>query len=202
MKQNRKRKRIGLFGGSFDPPHIGHCIIAARAVDQLNLDKVLFIPAYIPPHKKHRSTSDPRHRLAMTRLAIRGTSTFACSDQEVRRKGVSYTVDTLRDLKRKFPDAELFLIIGGDSLAFFPSWREPEAILNLASLAVYDRPKVQLQRKQKGSKRIASIAGPLLDISSSGIRTMVAAGQSITFLVPQAVERYIRSHRLYRRRNT
>ncbi len=202
MKQNRKRKRIGLFGGSFDPPHIGHCIIAARAVDQLNLDKVLFIPAYIPPHKKHRSTSDPRHRLAMTRLAIRSTKTFACSDQEVRRKGVSYTVDTLRDLKRKFPDAELFLIIGGDSLAFFPSWREPEAILNLASLAVYDRPKVQLQRKQKGSKRIASIAGPLLDISSSGIRTMVAAGQSITFLVPQAVERYIRSHRLYRRRNT
>src|SRR3972149_2485632 len=111
MKQNKTRKRIGVFGGSFDPPHIGHCIIAATVAEQLRLDKVIFVPAYIPPHKKHRPTSTARHRLAMTRLALRGEERFACSDLEVRRKGVSYTVDTLRSMKKRYSDAELFLII-------------------------------------------------------------------------------------------
>ncbi|MEX1275126.1 MAG: nicotinate-nucleotide adenylyltransferase [Bacteroidota bacterium] len=200
MKQIKTYKRIGVFGGSFDPPHIGHCVIAATAAEQLRLDKVIFVPAYIPPHKKHRSTSTARHRLAMTRLALRGDERFACSDLEVRRKGVSYTVDTLRSMKQRYSDAELFLIIGGDSLAMFPSWREPENIVRLARLAVYVRPDFPSKIKWKGFKHIDHVVGPLLEISSSTIRGMVARGKSARYFVPDSVDRYIRSHKLYRRK--
>lgn len=199
MKLTRARKRIGIFGGSFDPPHIGHCIIASNAAEQLGLHQVIFIPAFIPPHKKHRATSSARHRLAMTRRAVRGDKRFICSDLEVRRKGVSYTVDTVRAIQRLFPDAELFLLIGSDSLEMFPSWKEPRGILKMARLAVYDRPGIGA--KGKGRRRVVSVTGPLMGISSSSIRTLAGQGKSIRFLVPASVERYIRIHRLYHRRS-
>jgi len=194
-------KRIGIFGGSFDPPHIGHLIIAELAREQLLLDEVVFVPAFVPPHKMGRYASTALDRLRMTKLAARGNTSFHVSDTEIRRKGVSYTVDTVNAFKRRHRTAKLFLIVGGDSLSQFWSWKSPGDILSNASLAVYGRPGYENRKAGHPAARIHHLQGPLLQISSTEIRRRIAGGKSIRYLVTEPIRSYIAKRKLYRHRS-
>jgi nicotinate-nucleotide adenylyltransferase len=199
--------RLGVFGGTFDPIHLAHLIVAEHAREQLQLDRVLFVPAAEPPHKGSTEITAPRHRLEMVRLAIAGNRNFFECELELRRAGPSYTVDTLSELHRQFPDAELFLLLGADSLMDLGSWREPQRILQLAQIAVAARPDCWpipwekldcwLPEDRRAAIRRSVIEIPLLGISSSEIRQRRRLGQSIRYLVPAAVEAYIDAHKLY-----
>lgn len=191
--------RLGLFGGSFDPPHVAHLALAERAREQLDLDRVIFMPAGSPPHKSDRVLAPARDRLRMTRLAVRGNSAFAVSTIETRRRGASYTIETLRALAATEPRARWFLVIGEDSLEDFDHWHEPEAILELATLAVAPRPRAGPRRRRRASRRLVWLETPALEISSSAIRERVRAGRSVRYLVPDAIASYLGRHRLYRK---
>ena len=189
---------LGLFGGSFNPPHVGHLALAEACAEAAGLDQVLWTPTPDPPHKGVAGLVAPEHRLAMTRLAIAGNARFAVTDMEFRRPGPHYTVDTLRALRAEHPDAALALVGGGDSLAGFASWREPEAILRLARLVVYRRPGSDLAGVATDIlARTTVVDGPALDLSASELRTRIAAGQSVRYLVPDAVLAYLAEHSLY-----
>ena len=196
--------RIGILGGTFNPPHVGHLIAAQEAQLQLGLDRVILMPAGIPPHKLHRE-HDPgaEHRLAMCRHAIGADERFEVSSLEVDRPGPSYTVDTLEALHTKAPDNELYLIVGGDVAAGLPSWREPERVLSLARLAVAKRrgtAKTAVDEALaglEGGDRAEFFRMPRIGISSTMLRRRAHAGQPITYLVPDAVASYIDEHRLY-----
>lgn len=190
-------KRVGIFGGSFDPPHVGHLIVAQSAADQLGLDKVIFVPAYFPPHKIGNQQSSATDRLAMVRLAARGNARFSVSDLEVKREGISYTVETLKWFKSRFEKADLFFIIGGDSLSQFSTWKDPEEILNLAQLVVYPRPLQNLAEIPVSLPRAQVLQGPMIEISSSDIRLKVSHRESIRYLVPTEVAQYVKAHKLY-----
>ncbi|HWP81271.1 MAG TPA: nicotinate-nucleotide adenylyltransferase [Bacteroidota bacterium] len=186
-------KRIGIFGGTFDPPHLAHLIIAEHAREQLKLDKVIFIPARIPPHKIGRRTTKAEDRMWMTELAVVGNPFFSVSDIEVSRQGVSYTLDTLKALKTIYPKSQFYLLLGSDNYASFHTWHKPNVIRQLSSIAVY--------RRGDAVGRVAGVTllqGPLIDLSSSLIRRRVRKGLSIRYMVPASVEAYIRLHRLYR----
>ncbi len=189
--------RLGVFGGTFDPPHVGHLALAEWARDALRLDRVLFVPAGTPPHKHRADLSSPADRLAMTRAAIRGHAAFEVVPLEARRRGPSFTVDTLRALRARFPGARLYLLMGEDSLREFDSWREPEAIARLATLAVALRPGARRRRPRAGW-RVAWLGNPGLEVSSSALRARVRAGRSVGYLVPEAVARLITRRGLYR----
>lgn len=194
--------RLGVFGGTFDPIHLAHLVLAEQAREQLNLDRVLFIPAAAPPHKIGRSISPAKTRLEMVELAVAGHPQFAVSDIEIKRTGPSYTVDTLRSLCVQYPAAALFLLLGGDSLVDFPTWREPKQILELASLAVVKRegspiPDLPADWEMDLSNRLHFIQAPLLAISGTDLRRRVREGRSIRYLVPAAVAAFIESQRLY-----
>jgi nicotinate-nucleotide adenylyltransferase len=192
-------ERLGVFGGTFDPPHIGHLALAEQARDQLGLSRVLFVPARVPPHKRGRVSSPIAVRMALTRLAVRGHAAFAVSDVEARRPGPSFTVDTLRALARRHPHAERWLILGADSLDDFAGWRDPDAILSLASLAGAARPGAGRRRLPPAlARRVTWIDAPALDVSSRALRDRVRAGRSIRYLVPDAVAAAIARRRLYR----
>ena len=195
-------RRIGVFGGTFDPPHLGHLAMAEWAWARLRLDRVLFVPAALPPHKLGRRLSGPEHRLAMTRLAVRGNPAFAVSDLEVRRTGPSFTLDTLRAVRARHPGARLFLLMGADSLADFPAWREPAAIARLATLVVAARPDrrraARPARLPRGA-RIVHLDNPVVDVSASALRARARARRPLRYLVPDTVAAYIERHRLYRR---
>src|SRR5262245_6787175 len=155
-------RRIGLFGGTFDPPHLGHLVLAECARDRLGLDEVRFIPAGQPPHKPGRRITGAARRVAMARLAVRGNRAFAVSTLETRRGGPSFTIETLREVAADSPRARLFLLMGADSLDDFATWREPEAILRLATLAVAKRPvgaSPTPRRPRAASTRAASAGG-------------------------------------------
>jgi nicotinate-nucleotide adenylyltransferase len=132
-------KRIGVFGGTFDPPHVGHLIIAAQAVEQLGLDMVYFVPAFLPPHKRKGATALPSQRIVMLKKAVAGTARFVVSSLEIQRKGVSYTIDTLRDIRAMHERAKLFLIVGGDNYRQFRKWRSVQEIRKQATVVVYER---------------------------------------------------------------
>ncbi len=185
--------RIGIFGGSFDPPHIGHLIIAELARTTMRLDKVIFLPANRPPHKLNRIVTGGKHRFAMTSLAVRGNPAFTVSDFEVRKKGISYTVGTAEETQRRYPRAKLYLIVGADNYKGFHNWRKPQDILAMTELLVYPREKKTTRR----ASRVHILDAPLISISSSQIRRRVKAGLSIRYLVPDLVHRYIHLHRLY-----
>lgn len=188
-------RRIGLFGGTFDPPHLGHLALAECARDQLGLESVLFIPAGTPPHKRGTGRSSAQRRVAMTRLAIRGNRAFRVSLVEVRRRGPSFTVDTLHDLGNRFPGARLFLLMGADSLADFANWHRPREIQRLATLVVAARPGV---RGRVGPRSgVVWLENFSVDIASSAIRARARAGRSVRYLVPEAVARYMTRHRVY-----
>ena len=188
--------RVGLFGGTFDPPHVGHLVIAEWARERLRLDRVVFMPAGSPPDKRRRDLSSVAHRVAMSRRAVRGHPAFRVSTLEARRDGPSYTVDTLRSLRRSFPGAQLYLILGEDRLAGFERWREPREIMKLATLAVAARPGAR-RRAGAVTRRVRWLGNPPLAISSSALRARSRAGRSLRYLLPEAVERYVRRHRLY-----
>ncbi|MBM4168215.1 MAG: nicotinate-nucleotide adenylyltransferase [Ignavibacteria bacterium] len=193
MPKTRKRPQIGLFGGSFDPPHLAHLIIAECAREQLELEKVIFIPAHQSPHKTGPILTAPTHRKEMTAIAIEGHSAFEVSDVEMRRKGISYTIDTLKHFRERYPGAELFLIVGSDSLDQFQSWKSPKEILSLATLTVFPR-RWGVEVKDKST---IILHAPVIEISSTDIRRRVKMGRTIRYMVPPKVEKYIRLHHLY-----
>ena len=193
----RKLKRIGIFGGSFDPPHVGHLVIAEMARRSLDLDVVYFVPAYKPPHKEGSHPSTARDRLAMTRLSVHGNAKLRVSDLELRRKGISYSVDTVRAFRKRFRESQLFLIIGSDSLRQFHSWKSPGEILAEASLIVYRRPRSGRTNAGLRSTNVSFIKGPLMEISSSDIRTRIQQGKSIRYLVRNNVLSFIQRKMLY-----
>jgi nicotinate-nucleotide adenylyltransferase len=196
--------RVGIFGGTFNPPHLGHLVCAQEAYVQLELDLVTLMPARIPPHKPVEDEPGVEHRLELCRLAVAGDERMTVSDLETTRPGTSFTIDTLRELHKRDPDSELFLIVGGDVAAGLPQWREPERVLELATLAVAKRRGTSRDRVQRaldklaGSDRTKFFRMPRIGVSSTFIRRRVGAGQPIRYLVPDAVAGYIDREGLYR----
>jgi nicotinate-nucleotide adenylyltransferase len=195
--------RVGIYGGTFNPPHVGHLICAQEALIQLELDQVLFVPAAVPPHKSVPDDPGASHRLGMCHAAVSDDDRFAVSDLEVVRAGTSYTLDTLEELNTSVPDSDLFLILGADVAAGLPEWHRPERILALATPAIADRagtPDTAVTdalSNVAGGERAVHFDMPTIDLSSTVIRTRAAAGHSIRYLVPDPVADYIRSHSLY-----
>jgi nicotinate-nucleotide adenylyltransferase len=195
--------RIGIMGGTFNPPHLGHLICAQEAYLQLGLDRVTWMPARIPPHKPVEDEPGPEHRLELCRLATQGDERFEVSELEIGREGPSYTVDTLQELHSSAPDRELFLIVGGDIAAGLPSWHEPERVLSLATLAVARRRGTSRAdvnnalRVLRGGERAQFFRMPRIAISSTMLRERVGAGESIRYYVPDPVIKYINRHHLY-----
>jgi nicotinate-nucleotide adenylyltransferase len=186
--------RLGVYGGAFDPPHLGHLVAASDACGALGLHRLLWIPSAVHPLKAVRTAADVR--LEMVRAAIGGDPRFAADDLELRRTGPSYTVDTLRELRVREPGAELFFLTGADNLADLPRWREPDEIARLATLAVVSRAGDTLPA---GSPYPAvAVAVTRVDLSSTEIRRRVAAGLSIRYLVPEAVRAVVEREGLYR----
>ncbi len=190
---------IGIFGGSFNPPHIGHQIVVESIRDQVHLGKILLVPSAQSPTKQDRSLAPPADRLAMTRLAFADYPEYEVSDIEVKRRGLSYTIDTLQQLAALFPRAQFSLIIGADNLLEFAAWRAPEEILARADLIVMSRPGYELPPGASAYAHHARIVNvPQIGISSTDIRRRIKLGRSIRYLVPRAVEEYIAAKRLYR----
>lgn len=180
-------KRIGILGGTFNPIHTGHLLVAEGVKEELGLDYVLFIPCYLPPHKKPLKLAPARHRLAMVRLAIRGNPSFRISTIEIKRKGKSYSVDTLEELHRLYKGkARFFFIIGSDSISGLRTWKSIDKLMKLCKLVAVSRPGYRL--RYPGVKIIDI---PTLPISSTDIRRLIKEGKSIRYLVPEEVRRYI-----------
>lgn len=222
MKEKSLSGRVGILGGTFDPVHLGHLLLAEQAAEQLRLQHVLWIPAAIAPHQKIKHSTDQKQRLEMVQLATAGNPRFTVDDRELRRGGQSYTVDTLQELQRDFPEVEWILLMGGDSLRGLPMWRDPHRICALAQVVVVTRggqapPDMQILANylpastdseaafQKDTH--AELQGiidnhllpmPQLEISSTDIRDRVKLGKSIRYMVPAAVEAFIVANGLYR----
>ena len=201
------RRRTGILGGTFDPPHLGHLLIAETARVVLDLESVVFLPAGEPWLKSGQRITPAEHRLKMVQLAVADNPDFCVSDCEVRRSGATYTVDTLRELRCGLPpDTELYFIVGSDVLEQFHRWKEPEAILELCRLAVIERPGGPAEGinalegrfpDAMASGAVVSVAGPRVDFSASELRRVLAAGQSTRYQIPDAVAAYIAEHELY-----
>jgi nicotinate-nucleotide adenylyltransferase len=195
--------RLGLLGGTFNPPHLGHLVCAQEAHSQLGLDRVLFVPARIPPHKPVEHEPGPEHRLQMCRLAVAGDERFAVSDIELRREGLSFTIDTLKMLSTQAPQDELVLIIGGDIAAGLTEWHEPEQVLELATVAIAERrgtPRDAVDgtlAQLHAGDRARFFAMPRIEVSSTMLRRRVGADEPIRYFVPDQVEDYIQRHGLY-----
>jgi len=194
---------IGILGGTFNPPHVGHVVMAQDALDQLRLDRVVLMPVHTPPHKDADGDPGPEVRFELCAQAVAGDARISVSRREIDRPGPSYTVATLREIHADAPENDLTFIVGGDMAASLPRWREPEALLELATLAVAEREGV---RRHELAERLERLAGgdrvrffdmPRLDISSSAIRLRVAQGRPIRHLVPDAVARTIAERGLY-----
>lgn len=197
--------KLGLLGGTFNPPHVGHLVCAQEAWAQFGLDRVVFMPVFEPPHKTAERDPGVEHRVELCRLAVAGDSRFEVSRLEADTPGRSYTVDTLRRLHESSPEDELTFIVGGDMAHALPTWHEPEAVLSLATLGVAERDGVgraditdQLTRAGLAAHRLRFFDMPRLDISSTEIRRRVAGGRPIRYLVPEAVADYIDAKGLYR----
>lgn len=189
-------QRVGILGGTFDPPHNGHLLLALDALDALELNELILVPAARQPLKHRAQMSDPAHRLAMTRCLATADPRLHVDGSEVARGGLSFTIDTVRAITAARPDAELFLLMGADTAATLPQWREPEALALLVQLAVAGR------GLEAPAMPLGFRAHPLptrrVDISATEIRTRVGAGRSIRGFVPDAVADYIAAHGLYR----
>jgi nicotinate-nucleotide adenylyltransferase len=197
-------RRLGVLGGTFDPIHHGHLVAAQEACYQLGLDRLLFVPAGSPPHKPSAPLTHARHRLRMIELAIADRPSFGLSRVDVARPGPQYTADTLQLLKEEWgPDTTLFFVEGADSLTQILEWHDPQRIVELAEIAVVDRPGVELdvdrleQYLPGLAARLHPVQMPLLDISSTDLRRRVREGRPIDYLLPHPVRDYILEHDLY-----
>lgn len=192
--------RTGVLGGTFDPPHMGHLVLGEQARAQLGLRRVLWVPAGEPWRKPRPPVTPAEHRAAMTGMAIVENEAFELCRVELERPGPSYSVDTLEQLAGQHPDDELVFIIGKDALDDLPNWQRPERLVELATLAVASRAGDEARVLPPGlDARVEWIDMPRIDISATDLRRRASAGLSLRYLVPQAVEAYIRDHELYRR---
>jgi nicotinate-nucleotide adenylyltransferase len=188
--------RLGVFGGTFDPPHLGHLVAASDAADALGLTTLLWVPSAHHPFKGGAVRASPALRLEMVRAAIAGDARFRAEPLELERRGPSYTVDTLRELRARHPGAELFFVTGADNLRDLPKWREPEELVRLATLVVVARQGEGLPEAANLPARAVHMAR--VDVSATEVRRRVAAGRTIKYLVPEAVRAIIEREGLYR----
>lgn len=187
--------KIGILGGTFNPIHYGHLILGEQVLGQLGLDRVIFVPTFLPPHKSDKDVISAKHRLKMIQLAVKANKHFAVSDIEMLRKGKSYTVDTLRQIKKKFPSADLFFICGSDLVNEIPQWKDVDEIYKLAKFVLAKRPGFG---KRLSGESFLKINVAQVDISSSFIRDLVKQARSILYLTPYVVVKYIEKHGLYK----
>jgi nicotinate-nucleotide adenylyltransferase len=194
LNDSPERRRIGLLGGTFDPPHLAHLVVAEQVRDALDLDEVRLLVTG-DPWMKH-GESHAEHRVPMARLAVEGVDGLAVDDRETRRAGATYTADTLRELTAEFPDVDWFFVVGQDAANHLPQWRGIDEAMHLATFVVVPRPDVTPEVHGL-TDRLVTVDAPLIGVSSTTIRERVAHGRSIRFLVPEPVIRYIAEHGLY-----
>jgi nicotinate-nucleotide adenylyltransferase len=202
--------RLGILGGSFDPPHVGHLLVAGDAFELLELTRLVFVPASVQPLKAGQAGAAPEHRLEMVKRMVAGDARFEVDRTEIDRAGLSYSVDTLESFAARYPDADRFFLVGADAFASFSAWREPERIVRLARLAVLRRPGTEgggANGPAPGEGHMSEARLPpdamvlstrLIDVSSTEIRERVRSDRSIRGFVPESVEQYILAQRLYR----
>jgi nicotinate-nucleotide adenylyltransferase len=189
--------RIGIYGGTFDPIHHGHLITAQSVKELRKLDKIVFIPSYISPHKKDLKASASEHRINMLKLAVRDVPYFDWSDFEITRENISYTIDTLQEMKKHYDEIEL--ILGADNMRTFDTWKSPDQIVKLATLIVLRRRTDSVSNSDnKYAENAVFLETPRIDISGTIIRRRVREGLPIDFLVPQNVMKYIYNFKLYK----
>lgn len=192
--------KLGIYGGTFDPLHFAHLMIAESARRQFLLDKVLFIPSYIPPHKQQDHITNAQHRLKMVQLAIVGNPFFDFSDWEIVKQGTSFTIDTIEFFADQYQidRNHLFLLIGADNLTDFSRWKNPDQIIRMATLLVAERPGSDLRQQHHITIPYHLIDVPKMNISSTMIRQRISQGKSVRYLVPDAIHKYIEKFELYR----
>lgn len=200
-------KRIGILGGTFDPPHTGHLILGEQAADSLGLDCILFVLAADPPHKQNELKMTVNHRLAMLERAVQGNERFRISRVDIDRPGPHYSVDMVQIIAKEYPDAELYFVMGGDSLSDLPKWNRPLDFIGLCKLAVMRRPghddavaaviKNHENQLPGLAERVVMVDAPLIEISGVHIRALLREGRSIRYLVPDAIRDYIQLNQLY-----
>ncbi len=188
-------KAVGILGGTFDPIHLGHLICAQYVLENRNLEKIIFIPCKISPHKTNVTSADGKHRMEMIKLAITDIPYFESSDYEVQNDGISYTINTLQYLKNKYEKLEL--IIGEDNFLKLDTWKQPEEIIQLSTVLVLKRDIHAAQKENKFAKSVVYLNSPKIDISATDIRRRVQNNQPINFLVTEKVRRYIYTNNLY-----
>ncbi|MBR5152380.1 MAG: nicotinate-nucleotide adenylyltransferase [Clostridia bacterium] len=200
-------KQVGIMGGTFDPPHIGHLMIAETVRETLSLEEVRFIPTGQISYKDSRETAEAQHRLEMVSLAIQDNPYFSVDGMEVEREGYSYTWQTLTELRQKEPDTAFTFMVGADSLDYMERWVKPEIVFQMARIAVVLRPGFSLTAVEKKKKELEErfsadiiiVPMPEMEISSTEIRHRISQGKSVRDQIPEKVEAYIRQHQLYRR---
>ena len=191
--------RIGVFGGTFDPPHVGHLLVASDAREALKLDRLIFVPAGAQPFKIHTPpVASGQDRVEMLRLAIADDANYVVDDAEINRKGLSFTVDTLEHLSERHPAAQLFLLLGEDLLAGFEQWRNPARIRELATIAAVRRAGLASSGVEPIAPGVVMVSTRRVDVSSTEVRERLRAGKSIKGFVPESVERFIDARGLYR----
>lgn len=187
--------KIGILGGTFNPIHIGHLILAEEAREKLGLERIIFVPAYLPPHKDNADIADVRHRYQMLNLAIKKNNYFSVSDIEIKRDGRSYTIDTIKEFKSVYPDDDLYFIIGSDLLKYLAEWKDLNEIIKMVKFIVATRPGYPLE---KIPNYIATIPIRAVDISGFEIRKAIKEDKSFRYLVPEVVYKYIIKNKLYK----
>ena len=206
FKSDGEKLKIGIMGGTFDPIHYAHLATAEFIRDKYNLDKILFIPSGNPPHKQKKKIVDKYDRYKMVILATRNNDDFIVSDIEIERDKKTYTIDTLRELNEKYPNAKIYFITGADAVCDIETWKDVEENFKLATFIAATRPGISLLRAQekienlikKYDAKIISVYVPSLDISSTYIREQIKEGRSVRYLVPESVEKYINNKSLYK----
>ncbi|MGQ9887006.1 MAG: nicotinate-nucleotide adenylyltransferase [Aggregatilineales bacterium] len=197
-------RSIGVLGGTFDPPHIGHLILGEYAVEALNLDCLLYVPAADPPHKRNREKAAVEHRLAMLQLALAGNDHFCLSRIDIDRPGPHFSLEMVRIVQSHYPGAALYFVMGGDSLRDLPAWHRPEELIELCQFAVMERPGDTIDPHMHDSvlpglaQRVVILRTPALEISSTEIVNRLREGRSVRYLVPDSVLAYIAQNGLYR----
>lgn len=187
--------KIGILGGTFNPIHIGHLILAEEAREKLALDKIIFVPTYLPPHKDNSDIAAAEDRLTMVEVAISGNPYFSVSDLEIKRDGRSYTIDTIKELKIRYPKDDLYFIIGSDLLKYLQEWKDLTEIIKIVKFIAATRPGYPLE---KIPSHISTLPIRAVDISGFEIRKAIREGKSFRYLVPEEVFDYINKHGLYR----